>query len=60
MAAVYTRKEAVEACATEFGWSDSDSNLSNKLKEQTLRYKKAMELAHVLGYEIIWRKRRDH
>lgn len=59
MAAGYTQKEAVDACATEFGWSDSDSNFSNKLKEQTLRYKEALELAQVLGYEIVWRKRRD-
>lgn len=59
MAAGYTQKEAVEACATEFGWSDSDSNFSNKLKDQTLRYKEALELAQVLGYEIVWRKRRD-
>lgn len=59
MAAGYTQKEAVDACAMEFGWSDSDSNFSNKLKEQTLRYKEALELAQVLGYEIVWRKRRD-
>lgn len=59
MAAGYTQKEAVDACATEFGWSDSDSNFSNKLKEQTLRYKEALELAQVLGYEIVWQKRRD-
>ena len=58
MAAGYTQKEAVDTCATEFGWSDSDSNFSNKLKEQTLRYKEALELAYVLGYEIVWRKRR--
>ena len=59
MAAGYTQKEAVDTCAMEFGWSDSDSNFSNKLEKQTLRYKEALELAQVLGYEIVWRKRRD-
>ena len=59
MAAGYTQTEAVDACATEFGWSDNDANFSNKLKRQTLRYKEALELAQVLGYEIVWRKRRD-
>lgn len=59
MAAGYTQKEAVGACSTEFGWSDSDSNFSNKLEKQTLRYKEALELAQILGYEIVWRKGRD-
>jgi hypothetical protein len=59
IAAGYNQKEAVEACAVEYGWSDSDSNFSTKLKDQTLRYKEVLELADVLGYEIIWRRRRD-
>ena len=59
MAAGYTQKEAVDACSAEFGWSYSDSSFSNKLEKQTLRYKEALELAQVLGYEIVWRKRRD-
>lgn len=59
IAAGYTQKEAVEACAAEYGWSDSDSNFSNKLKEETLRYKEVLQLADVLGYEIIWQRKRD-
>ncbi len=59
IAAGYTQKEAVEACSTEYGWSDSDSNFSNKLDKQTLRYKEVLQLAEVLGYEIVWQRRRD-
>ena len=59
VAAGYTQKEAVDACSAEYGWSDSDSNFSNKLDKQTLRYKEVLQLAEVLGYEIIWQRRRD-
>jgi len=55
----FSQKEAVEACATEYGWSDSDSNFSNKLEKQTIRYREVLELAEVLGYEIVWQRRRD-
>ena len=54
------QKEAVEACAMEFEkWSPSDSNFSNKLEKGTLRYLQAKQLAEILGYEIVWKKRRD-
>jgi hypothetical protein len=59
VAAGYTQKEAVEACAAECGWSESDSNFSTKLSDETLRYREVLDLADVLGYEIIWKKRRD-
>ena len=60
IAAGYTQKEAVEACSAEYGWSDSDSNFSAKLSDQTLRYREVLELADVLGYEIVWQKRREN
>ena len=60
IAAGYTQKEAVEACAAEFNnWSPSDSNFSNKLDKQTLRYKEVLQLAEMLGYELVWQRRRD-
>ena len=50
----------MEACAAEFeNWSPSDSNFSNKLEKGTFRYLDACQLAEILGYEIIWRRRRD-
>ena len=56
---IQSQKEAVEAGSAEYGWSDSDSNFSAKLSDQTLRYREALELADVLGYEIVWQKRRE-
>ena len=53
-----TMQEALNRLAERYGWSDSISNLSGKLQRETLRYKEAVELADVLGYEIIWKKRR--
>ena len=45
IAAGYTQKEAVEACAMEFEkWSPSDSNFSNKLEKGTLRYLQAKQI----------------
>ena len=45
-----TMSEAVE-------WSSSVPNLSDKLKRGSLRYGEAVELADVLGYDIVWQKR---
>lgn len=35
-------------------WSGSLSNFSGKLKRGTLRYSEAEDIADVLGYEILW------
>ena len=34
------------------------SNLSGKLQRGSLRYREAVELADVLGYDVVWQKRR--
>ena len=54
-----TMQDVVDLLAAEYGWSDSVSNLSNKLQRKSLRYTEAVQLADVLGYEIVWRKRGD-
>ena len=33
-------------------------NLSAKLQRESIRYKEVVELADVLGYDLIWQKRR--
>ena len=43
----------------EYGWSDSVSNLSAKLQRESIRYKEVLELAAVLGYDIVWQKKRE-
>ena len=48
-----TMQEVVDQLAEEYGWSDSVSNLSAKLQRESIRYEEILELADVLGYEII-------
>lgn len=55
----YTMQEVVDMLAAEYGWSDSVSNLSAKLQRSSLRYVEAIQLADVLGYDLVWQKRRD-
>ena len=53
-----TMNDVVALLADEYGWSGSVSNLSDKLRRGSLRYREAVELADVLGYDIIWQNRR--
>ena len=55
----YTMQEVVDLLSEEYGWSDSPSNLSNKLRRESLRYTEAVQLADVLGYDLVWQKRRE-
>ena len=57
--AVFTMQELVDRLSDEYDWSDSVSNLSAKLQRESIRYKEVVELADVLGYDIVWQKRRD-
>ena len=54
----YTMQELVDRLHEEYGWSDGVSNLSAKLQRESIRYKEVVELADVLGYDLIWQKRR--
>ena len=55
----YTMQEVVDRLSEDYGWSDSVSNLSNKLQRESLRYVETVQLADALGYELVWQKRRD-
>ena len=52
-----TMQEVVDQLSIDYGWSESVSNLSGKLQRTPIRYKEVLELAAVLGYDIVWRKR---
>ena len=54
-----TMTEVVELLADEHGWSSSVPNLSGKLRRGSLRYTEAVEMAKVLGYDLVWVKRRE-
>ena len=53
----YTMTEVVQLLHEDYQKSKSLSNLSNKLSTGTLRYLEAVQLADILGYDIIWKKR---
>ena len=53
----YTMQEVVDMLAAEHSWSNSVSNLSAKLQRGSLRYIEAIQLADVLGFDLIWQKR---
>ncbi len=53
-----TMQKLVDVLSDVYGWSDSVSNLSNKLQRESLRYKEAVQLADALGYDIQWVKRK--
>ena len=53
----FTMQDVVDKLAEDYGWSDSVSNLSAKLQRESIRYKEVIELADVLGYDIVWQKR---
>ena len=55
----FTMQELVDRLSDEYDWSDSVSNLSAKLQRESIRYKEVVELADVLGYDIVWQKRGD-
>ena len=52
-------REVVEKLAVNHKWSGSLSNFSGKLQRETLRYKEVREVADVLGYDIVWIKRKN-
>ena len=51
-----TMQEVIDLLHDEYGWSDSVSNQSAKLQRESIRYKEVLELANVLGYDIVWQK----
>ena len=54
-----TMQDVVDRLADEYGWSDSVSNLSAKLQRESIRYREVVELADMLGYDIVWQPRRE-
>ena len=53
----FTMQEVVDRLHDEYDWSDSVSNLSNKLQRESLRYTEAVQLADALGHDIVWQRR---
>ena len=54
-----TMSEVVRRLAARYHRSRSVPSFSDKLKHGTLRYTEALEIAEVLGYEIIRQKKKS-
>lgn len=54
----FSMKQILERLAVTHRWSGSLSNFSGKLKRGTLRYTEAKEIADILGYDIVWIRKR--
>ncbi len=52
-----TVKRVKELVNEKYGKSDSNNNLSNKLRNKTFRVSELAEIADILNYEIILRKK---
>jgi hypothetical protein len=55
-----TVKSVYEALLARHGKEKVGSyqNFNQKLKAERLRYKDALEIAEVIGYEIVWQKKK--
>lgn len=50
--------EIAEELEKKYRSKYSLQNLSNKLQRGTLKYKEALDIAEIIGYEIIWNKKK--
>ena len=54
-----TMGEVVRRLAERHGWSPSAPAFTSKLKRGSLRYGEAVQIADVLGYDLVWVKRQE-
>ena len=54
-----TMQQVVDLLSDEYGWSDSISNFSNKPSRGSLSYREENQIEDVMGYDLVWPKRRD-
>ncbi|MHB8061186.1 MAG: LLM class flavin-dependent oxidoreductase [Ruminiclostridium sp.] len=53
----WTMSDLVKALNEKYNRDDSVQNLSGKLSRGTIKYREALEIAEILGYEIQWIKK---
>ena len=49
--------EVVRRLAERYDWSGSIPNFTMKLKRGSLKYREAVQVADVLGYDLLWQRR---
>ncbi len=52
----WTMSDVVKELNKKYGRNDTVQNLSGKLSRGTLKYREAIEIAEIIGYEIQWVK----
>ena len=50
-------RETLDRLVVTHKWSGSLSNFSGKLIRGTIRYSEALDIADVLGYDIVWKRK---
>ena len=53
-----TETIVLERLSEQYGWTDSIVSFSEKLRRGSFNYRETVEFAAVLGYDIVWKKRR--
>ena len=48
----------LERLREQYGWTDSIVSFSEKLRRGSFSYRETVEFAAVLGYDVVWKKRR--
>ena len=53
-----TETIVLERLREQYGWTDSIVSFSEKLRRGSFSYREIVEVAAVLGYDVVWKKRR--
>ena len=53
-----TKTIVLERLREQYGWSDSIDSFSEKLRRGSFSYRETVEFAAVLGYDVVWKKKR--
>lgn len=51
--------QVVEELNKKYDRKDTIQNLSNKLVRGTIKYKEVLEIAEIIGYDIVWHKKNN-
>ena len=53
-----TETIVLERLREQYGWTDSIVSFSEKLWRGSFSYRETVEFAAVLGYDVVWKKKR--
>ena len=53
-----TETIVLERLRERYGWTDSIVSFSEKLRRGSFIYRETVEFAAVLGYDVVWKKKR--